>query len=87
MNNKTNFWGNLIGVVVLVATLGGFAWLWFSFQPSSESDQIVTTPSSTIDSVTKQATTLMANRDNLANIPIQAPTSDQIGRNDPFAGL
>lgn len=76
---------NLMGsILLLLAVLAGFFWLWntrnakiaVKVSPKYEKIQI--------EELKKEATSLVETTENLSGMPLQAPSADKIGRDNPF---
>lgn len=81
--------GLIVSVILLVATIGGYVWLWISAQPGEISNSVAdqTYQVVSIDNVETDAKALVKDKANQGKLPITAPTSDKIGRENPFAGI
>ena len=81
--------GLIVSVIVLVATIGGYLWLWTSAQPGEVSNSAIdqTYQVVSIDKVETDAKALVKDKENQGKLPVQVPTSDKIGRENPFASI
>ena len=88
-NINTQTLGLVAAFLLLVATAGGFFWLWNSSQPGEVSDVSVDQKYQKIDisTIKSDAENLTRNKENQGNLPLVAPAADQIGRDNPFAGV
>ena len=73
-------------VIFMLVTMGGYYWLWTISKTESA---VVSTATADftiveIESVKKEATTILSGLENKASIPIIVPT-DKMGRANPFA--
>lgn len=82
---KKTSMGLIAALIFALGTAGGFYWLW----TTSQTQASTTIASSTdytvveIESVKKEATTILAGLENKASIPISTPTQ-KMGRTNPF---
>ncbi len=74
-------------VIVLIATLSGFWWLWSSAQPAAVTNTVIDQKYQKIEiaGLKTAAETLIADKQNAGSLPVTAPAADQIGRDNPFA--
>ncbi|HOX41629.1 MAG TPA: hypothetical protein PK263_05580 [bacterium] len=81
----------LAGIVLIVLTVGGFLLIWRQAQSgdreSFSQEASAKYPVVDIDLEQQFAAELVQNKTNLADMPIKAPDSDKVGRDNPFAGL
>lgn len=78
----------IIGLMIFLAVVGAFAWLWFgSVRPDQQqfqsSDNLAPVD---VSGVETKAKPLLEGLKNNSGIPIPTPT-DKMGRVDPFASL
>jgi|GEM_PF-4803002 len=84
MNKYKQFYGTIGGILFFIATGAVFYWLWTTSQAPAANVAVNPTPVADISSLKDQAKELIAGRENLAGIPVVAPTADKVGRNNPF---
>lgn len=78
--------GTIGSFIVLLAVIGGFAWMYFSAQTTVTSDATIDAQYQKIEisSLKTQAEKLVADKQNYGSLPVSVPSSDQIGRDNPF---
>lgn len=80
--------GLIVSIILLIATIGGYVWMWTSVQSEISSDSgTITYQAVSIDSIEADAKALVKDKVNQGNLPLAVPTSDKIGRENPFAGI
>lgn len=74
--------------LVLILTLAAFFWLWSSARPAAVVDTAVDQKYQRIeiDGLKADAEALIANKQNAGSLPVQTPTADKMGRDNPFSG-
>ena len=87
--SKSKALGIFGSLIVLIGTVAGFYWLWNSAQPVTVTNTEVDQKYQKIEisGLKTDAESLIANKQNAGNLPVLAPTADQIGRDNPFAGI
>jgi hypothetical protein len=79
--------GLIASTILLIATIGGYIWMWNSTRSEIDSSSVVTYQTVSIDSIETDAKALVKDKPNQGNLPLAVPTSDKIGRENPFAGI
>jgi len=72
----------------LIAIVSAYIWLW----GQSKLNTAATSAAENYDNITitsekQDVVDYINSRTNFGSIPLQAPSSDQVGRDNPFAGL
>jgi len=82
MTDKTNKIGSIMSILFVLLVTLGFGALWYSSKNTARSD----TSSTTVDVVQTEALAekILADRDNLAGMPVSAPIGDSVGKTNPF---
>ena len=85
MSNKT---ATSLSLVILVATIFGFIWLFAVANTSSTSVATVDAKYQTVDlgSIKKDITDVLAERQNVSGMPISEPVN-KMGKENPFSAL
>lgn len=88
LNAKTI--GIIASVIFFLISIAGFVWLWSSshYIPNTTAT-ISGYKTIDIESAKNQAAELLDPdvKDNFSGMPVAAPTSDKVGRDNPFAGI
>jgi len=86
-NSKSRMIGVVGSLLLLVVTVAGFFWFWSSAQSEVAIDTSADQKYQTIEisSLASTAKSLISDKQNTGDLPVQAPTSDQVGRENPFA--
>ncbi len=84
--NKTKTLGVVGGVILLVITVLGFAWLWSSSQPAAVSNTAIDQKYQTVEisGLVSTAQSLIVDKQNAGSLPVQAPAAGQMGKDNPF---
>lgn len=85
MNSKSL--GTIGSLVLLILTIGGFAWLWFIFKaPIAKEADLSNLKKVEISTVKRSAEELLNNKEKNSDIPIKTPT-EKMGRENPFTAV
>lgn len=82
-------WGLFGSIFLFVLTVFVFYYFWLQTQVEATIDYSIDPKYQAveIDSVKSDAEALINNRSNLSEMPINAPSDELIGREDPFVSL
>ncbi|PIS07840.1 hypothetical protein COT78_01215 [Candidatus Berkelbacteria bacterium CG10_big_fil_rev_8_21_14_0_10_43_13] len=86
-NTKSRMLGIIGSSLLLVVTVAGFFWFWSSAQSEVAIDTSADQKYQTIEvsNLASTAKSLISDKTNAGDLPVQPPTSDQVGRDNPFA--
>jgi len=84
---KARMYGIVGSSILLIVTIAGFFWLWNSTRSAAVADTSAAQTYQTVEisSLAETAKSLVSGKQNAGYLPVQAPTADQIGRENPFA--
>lgn len=71
---------------VMIVVIGAFFFVWKSAQPATVTDVAIDQKYKKVEisALKTEAEKMIADRQNAGDLPVKAPTADQVGKDNPF---